>query len=169
MTQVPFSMMVYVTSFLYILLGIVYAYLHITYICVCNPLLFPYPSESLLHTILNIYLGYFPQIYLIFLLKLISNCTSNTHTFKIFIEHCRDFPGGSVRIYFSMQGTQGSTSGWRTKIPHAKGQVSLHATTREKSMCCNKEPACCSYDLTAKQKQKQKKANPKLPHPKPLK
>ena len=64
MIQVPFSMMVYVTSFLYILLGIVYTYLYIIYIYVCNPLLFPYPSESLLHIILNIYLGYFPYCYL---------------------------------------------------------------------------------------------------------
>ena len=79
----------------------------------------------------------------------------------------RDFPGGSVvKNPPSNAGDAGSIPGRGTKIPHAAGQLSphatttepahcklqsphapqleranLHTTTREKPMCCNAEPA----------------------------
>ena len=44
---------------------------------------------------------------------------------------------------------KGSIPGQGTKIPHAEGQLSLHATSREKPECQNsfaamKDPACCN-------------------------
>ena len=35
----------------------------------------------------------------------------------------------------SNAGDAGLIPGWGTKIPHAKGQLSPHATTREKPLC----------------------------------
>ena len=50
----------------------------------------------------------------------------------------QDFPAGPVvKNPPSNAGYVGSIPGWGTKIPHAEGQLSLHATTRE--------PACCNY------------------------
>ena len=44
----------------------------------------------------------------------------------------RDFPGGPVvKNPPSNAGDKGSVPGWGTKIPHATGQLSLCATTRE--------------------------------------
>ena len=37
----------------------------------------------------------------------------------------------------SNAGDTGLNPGRGTKIPHAEGQLSLHATTREKPACCN--------------------------------
>ena len=43
----------------------------------------------------------------------------------------RDFPGGPVvKNLPSNTGDVGSIPGWGTKIPHATGQLSLHATTK---------------------------------------
>ena len=44
----------------------------------------------------------------------------------------RDFPGGPVvETPPSNAGDTGSSPGWRTKIPHAMGQLSLRAATTE--------------------------------------
>ena len=76
-----------------------------------------------------------------------------------------DFPGGPViKNPPSNAGDAGSIPGRGTKIPHATGQLSLHAattepthlgarvpqlerenahaTTREKPVCSNEEPTC---------------------------
>ena len=45
-----------------------------------------------------------------------------------------------VKTLPSNVGDKGLIPGWETKIPHASGQLSLHATTREKTACCNEEP-----------------------------
>ena len=45
-----------------------------------------------------------------------------------------------VKTLPSNAGDKGLIPGWETKIPHASGQLSLHATTREKTACCNEEP-----------------------------
>ena len=61
----------------------------------------------------------------------------------------RDFPGGPVVKNLPCHaGDAGSIPGQGTKIPHAEGQLSLHATSREKPECQNsfaamKDPACC--------------------------
>ena len=44
----------------------------------------------------------------------------------------------------SNAGDAGSIPGWGTKIPHAAGQLSLRATTREKPAYHNKEPVHCN-------------------------
>ena len=44
----------------------------------------------------------------------------------------RDFPGGPVvKNLPSNSGAMGSIPGRRTKIPHAEGQLSPHAATKE--------------------------------------
>ena len=48
-----------------------------------------------------------------------------------------------LRIHFLMQGSNAprdasSIPGQETKIPHGTGQLSLHATAREKSAGCGK-------------------------------
>ena len=49
----------------------------------------------------------------------------------------RDFPGGPVvKNLPSNTGDVGSIPGWGTKIPHATGQPSLHATTKTQ---CNQK------------------------------
>ena len=51
------------------------------------------------------------------------------------------FPGGPVvKNLPSNAGDKGLIPGWETKVPHASGQLSPHATTREKTACCNEEP-----------------------------
>ena len=53
-----------------------------------------------------------------------------------------DFPGGPVvKNLSSNAGDMGLTPSRGTKIPHTMGQQSLHAATREKRMCHNKDPA----------------------------
>ena len=53
----------------------------------------------------------------------------------------RDFPGGPVvKNPPSNVGDMGSIPGQGAKIPHAMGQLSPHATTRE-PVCCN-ERSC---------------------------
>ena len=53
----------------------------------------------------------------------------NTHLKNI---KYRDFPGGPmVKNPPSNEGDAGSIPGWGTKIPHAAGQLSPHATTTE--------------------------------------
>ena len=57
------------------------------------------------------------------------------------LSYGRDFPGGPVlRIHPPIQGTRPSIPGWGTKIPHAAGQLSPRATTREKPARGNEEP-----------------------------
>ena len=53
-----------------------------------------------------------------------------------------DFPGdpGVQKLPFN-EGNMGSISGWRTKIPHATGQLSLRAATTD--------PACSKYRARA--------------------
>ena len=48
--------------------------------------------------------------------------------------------GQWLRIHLPMQGNMGSIPGWRTKIPHAEGQLSPHSTTREPT--CQKLSSC---------------------------
>ena len=48
--------------------------------------------------------------------------------------------GQWLRIHLPMQGDMGSIPGWRTKIPHAEGQLSPHSTTREPT--CQKLSSC---------------------------
>ena len=44
----------------------------------------------------------------------------------------RDFPGGpAVKNLPFIAGDEGSIPGWRTKIPHAMGQLSPHVATTE--------------------------------------
>ena len=44
----------------------------------------------------------------------------------------RDFPGGPVvKNLPSNAGGEGLILGWETRIPHGKGQLSLHAATAE--------------------------------------
>ena len=51
--------------------------------------------------------------------------------------HCRDSPGGPVvKNLPSNEGDESSIPGWGTKIPHAAGQLSPHATTTE-LVCLN--------------------------------
>ena len=59
-------------------------------------------------------------------------------------DHCkkdpvrRDFPGSPVvKNSPSNAGDVGLIPGWGTKIPHAAGQLSPCAATREKAMRCN--------------------------------
>ena len=55
----------------------------------------------------------------------------------------RDFPGGPVvKNPLFNAGDAGLIAGGGTKIPHAAGQLSPGATTREKPACHNEEPAC---------------------------
>ena len=60
----------------------------------------------------------------------------------------RDFPGGPVvKNPPSNAGDTGSIPGQGTKIPHAEGQLSPRASTREPVCCklqspCALEPAC---------------------------
>ena len=55
-----------------------------------------------------------------------------------------DFPGGSVVKNLPCNaGDMGLIPGWGTKIPHATGQLSLCATTRQ-PVLCNKDLACCN-------------------------
>ena len=50
----------------------------------------------------------------------------------------RDFPGGPVvKNPPSNEGYMGSILGWGTKIPHATGQLSLHAATTKPTHCNN--------------------------------
>ena len=78
---------------------------------------------------------------------ILTTCQSDSWSvFKMCVN--RDFPGGSVvKNPPSNAGDTGSIPGRGTKIPHAVGQLSLHAATtepvaaaREKPMHCNKEP-----------------------------
>ena len=47
-------------------------------------------------------------------------------------EHLWDFPVAPVAKNLpSNAGSMGSIPGWGTKIPHAMGQLSLHAITKE--------------------------------------
>ena len=56
----------------------------------------------------------------------------------------RDFPAGPVvKNPPSNAGDVGSIPGQGTKIPHATGQLSLCATTRQ-PVLCNKDLACCN-------------------------
>lgn len=51
------------------------------------------------------------------------------------VEWGGDFPCGPVfkNPFFPMQKDVGLNPGWRTKIPYATRQLSLHATTREEA------------------------------------
>ena len=50
----------------------------------------------------------------------------------------RDFPGGPVVESLPSSAVDvGSIPGWRTKIPHASGQLSPCTASREKPTCCN--------------------------------
>ena len=54
-----------------------------------------------------------------------------------------DFPGGPVVENPSCNsGDTGSIPGRGSKIPHAAGQLSLRATTRDKPAHRNEDPAC---------------------------
>ena len=57
------------------------------------------------------------------------------------LQALRDFPGGSmVKNPPSSAGHTGSIPGWGTKIPHATGQLSLHAhelLSKFRILCCN--------------------------------
>ena len=54
-----------------------------------------------------------------------------------------DFPGGPViKNPPSDARDVGSIPGRGTKIPHAAGQLSPRATTREKLAHCKEEPTC---------------------------
>ena len=57
------------------------------------------------------------------------------------------FPGGPVvKNLPSNAGDAGSSPGRGTKIPHAKGQLSLHTSTREALVCYNwRKPAHLNY------------------------
>ena len=56
-------------------------------------------------------------------------------------EHTEDFPGGPVAKNLTYNiGDMGSIPGQGTKIPHAIGQPSLHATTRESPCTKAKTP-----------------------------
>ena len=59
----------------------------------------------------------------------------------------QDFPGGPVvKNLPSNAGDVGSSPGRGTKIPHAKGQLSLHTSTREALVCSNwRKPARLNY------------------------
>ena len=58
----------------------------------------------------------------------------------------RDFLGGPVvKNLPSNAGDVGSIPGWGTKIPHAKRQLSLSATTIELA-CLDGEPTCCKLE-----------------------
>ena len=64
-----------------------------------------------------------------------------------------NFPGGPVVNNLpSEAGDLGSIPGWGTKIPHATGQVGLHAAS------CSEEPECHSEDPEEPKKKKKKKA-----------
>ena len=55
----------------------------------------------------------------------------------------RDFPGGSVvKNSPSNAGDVGLMPGCGSKIPHAKGQLSLCTATREKLVCGKEDPVC---------------------------
>ena len=57
----------------------------------------------------------------------------------------RDFPGGpAVKNLSCNAGDASLIPGQGTKIPHAAGQISLHATAREKPVRQNEEPAHCN-------------------------
>ena len=57
---------------------------------------------------------------------------------------CGDFPGGPmVENLPSNAGDAGSIPGRGTKVPHAAGQISLCATTKDPA-CCNEVPTCCN-------------------------
>jgi len=63
----------------------------------------------------------------------------------------QDFPGGPmVKNPPSNGGNMGLVSGWGTinKIPQAIRQLSLQATTREKSMHCNEGKILCATTKT---------------------
>ena len=49
-----------------------------------------------------------------------------------------------VKNLLSNAGVMGSIPDQGTKIPHATGQLSLCATTREKPTSCNEEPMCAT-------------------------
>ena len=52
-----------------------------------------------------------------------------------------DFPGGPVVNNLPSKAWDlGSIPGWGTKIPHATGQLSLHAAS------CNEQPECRNED-----------------------
>ena len=97
----------------------------------------------------------------------------NRIRYKIKInKYIRDFPGGPVvKNPPSNAGDVGSIPGWGTKVPHATGQLSLHATTTEPTRSracepqlersprttvkslqaamkdptgCNEDPMCCN-------------------------
>ena len=84
-----------------------------------------------------------------------------------------DFPAGPVvQTLPSDVAHVGLTPGWGTKIPHAVGQLSLSATSREgrvpqpeKLVPRNEEPACCHEVKAQSSHNWKKKNNNKKPHP----
>ena len=58
-----------------------------------------------------------------------------------------DFPGGpGVKNLLSNARDMGLIPGWGNKIPHATGQLSPRAATREKPSRRKEEPACLKED-----------------------
>ena len=67
-------------------------------------------------------------------------------------KHQGDFPGGLViKNMLSIAKDTGSVLGWRTKVPHALGQLSLQVKLESLSSP-TKDHKCCNYDPTQPRK-----------------